>query len=494
MRHQDLPDFTLVCQDQAFRLHKDRVCKQSPVLREALNKAYKELQSFVIHVTDFSAITVKHMVDFLYLGNYGVNEDELPSYTRAKPVLSSGGARPKELIQDLLLRHIEVNAIGVHYKIPDLCELAMTFIQSILQDDWHDSVFLAVAAAAAAKSTDQNLRDMLRSCARAHLESLTKFPEFKASMVFKGLVGSAPPTSTIDPTDSFDTPDTSIITDSTGSTCAADNHRQLEELSPMHAWTAEDHALMNEELERLKAQVKSLGENALVVSSERDHLQQRIKSEENKAAQSALKLDQSIRNLHEKELNKSSSLAKNYSELEQALKLEKQKSASDSNQQMEKAENALLVMESKLMAVTSQRDSLNEAWEKGKSELSSVKKELEVEKHKKKEMSLDERDRLQRTLGAETYKITTLTRELEEAKRAEAAALARESEAQRAENMAKAQKPTTIKKINNLVRQVNQNKKCRQCGKSFARDSGTRVEDTGDVILLRCADCRTRHY
>ncbi|KAJ4247802.1 hypothetical protein NW762_013011 [Fusarium torreyae] len=539
MRQQNLPDFTLVCQSRPFRLHKDVVCKKSPVLREALEQAYRDLQSFVIHVTEFDAFIVKHMVHFLYHNSYEVNENEFPSYALAKPILDSGGARPKEHVRNLLLCHIEINAIGAHYKIPGLCKLAIEFIQQILHDDWHDSVFLAVAAATAARSTDQNLHEVMRLCARAHLESLAKLPTFKESTMFEGLVSPAS-LRDIDSTDAVDTQDISDITDTTGSICVIDSHQQVEPVSPMQAWIAEDHALMNEEFERLKVKVSCLEEQVLVISSERDDLQQsvkaeknkvtktaleldllerRIKAEEIKVAESTLKLDQTTRTLHvsqadtttaEKEQKKSSSLVETCSDLEQALKLGKEKQASQESFDAEKAENALLIVEGKLARVTSDRDRLNEAFEMKSNLAATLKRELEIEKEKQTGMSLAERDRLQQAIGAETNKVTNLTRERNAARQAEAAAKGREDQARRAETVAKLGETaakraeavaknrrtaaTKYEKINDLIRKANEYDSCRHCGEDFMYDDDIWIDDNDDNLLLRCVDCRTRHW
>ncbi|KAF4952233.1 hypothetical protein FSARC_12698 [Fusarium sarcochroum] len=534
MRHPTLPDFTLVCQGQQFRLHKDKVCEKSPVLREDLERIFRELQSFVIHVTEFNAITVNHMVEFFYHDSYQVNESTLPSYALAKPIMDSGGARPKAFVQDFLICHIEVNAIGMRYEIPSLCELSVRFIAQILREDWHDSIFLGVAAVVASRSTDQNLHDMLCSFARAHLESLAKLPEFKESTMFEGLVCSASLEDTIDTTDVVDTPDTSTTIDIADSIGATDNHAQHDEVTPLHAWTSTDHALMKEEFDRLNAQVASLEEQVSAVSSERDLLQgrvrmeesqvaasalkfqlleRRIKAEEIKVAQSALKLEQSTRTLHvcqadtttaarerdlyrarwEKEQKRSSSLAEKCSELEQALELEKKKKSPDASFDAEKAENALLVVEGKLARITSDRDRLNEAFEKEKKTSATLKREFEAEKDKQTGMSLAERDRLQRAIGAETNKVVTITRERDEAKRAETTARTRENEAKRAEIAAK-NRPVASDKINDLIRKANQYDKCRHCGEDFDDDDATWVHDVGDEILLRCSECKTRHY
>ncbi|WAO87687.1 BTB domain-containing protein [Fusarium falciforme] len=70
-------DCTITCQGKKFKLHKVVVCAQSPVIASALEKASKESRSSSLHITGFDLATVECMVDFLYHEDYIINGDVL---------------------------------------------------------------------------------------------------------------------------------------------------------------------------------------------------------------------------------------------------------------------------------------------------------------------------------------------------------------------------------------------------------------------------------
>ncbi|EEU35270.1 uncharacterized protein NECHADRAFT_88094 [Fusarium vanettenii 77-13-4] len=70
-------DCTIICQGKEFKLHKVVVCAQSPIIAAALEKASKESRSSSLHITGFDLATVECMVDFLYHEDYIINGDVL---------------------------------------------------------------------------------------------------------------------------------------------------------------------------------------------------------------------------------------------------------------------------------------------------------------------------------------------------------------------------------------------------------------------------------
>ncbi|CAG7563783.1 unnamed protein product [Fusarium equiseti] len=160
-------DFTMVCEGQEVRLHQAVVCPQSVVLNAALCGSFGEATTKVIAVKDFNFATVKRLVSFFYTGDYdeklptesahdedtvvtdadadadadndnGGNEsgDQIDGVsTFHDRILGVQKAREEKTKADaiqVLLFHLEVNAIADYYNVPGLRDLAESKVKEIL--------------------------------------------------------------------------------------------------------------------------------------------------------------------------------------------------------------------------------------------------------------------------------------------------------------------------------------------------------------------------
>ncbi|KAM0427820.1 hypothetical protein ACHAPT_007277 [Fusarium lateritium] len=194
-------DCTIVCQGKEFKLHKIIVCAQSSVIAATLEKASRmrhtrASQSSSLHITSLDLATVECMVDFLYRQDYVINGDALhkarPSGWAGPPNMQVNGSGnrmpatpppnlslPQSAMRDILLCHVEVNAIGYHYKLQKLCDRANKYLDTILCSAFPAEIFPDVAIAAFKSSEDAKLHDLMSSFAIKHVHTLVKTPGFE---------------------------------------------------------------------------------------------------------------------------------------------------------------------------------------------------------------------------------------------------------------------------------------------------------------------------
>ncbi|KAJ4011468.1 hypothetical protein NW752_008467 [Fusarium irregulare] len=148
-------DFTLVCEGQEFRLHQAVVCPQSLVLNAALCGGFEEATTKVITVKEFDIPTVKRLVSFFYKGDYyeklltesAHDEDTVitdANYDEGGNTISesndqAGSKATSDPVEkakadaiEVLVVHLEVNAIADYYNIPKLRDLAESKIRNLL--------------------------------------------------------------------------------------------------------------------------------------------------------------------------------------------------------------------------------------------------------------------------------------------------------------------------------------------------------------------------
>ncbi|KAH7231672.1 uncharacterized protein BKA55DRAFT_653663 [Fusarium redolens] len=158
LHSREYSDFTLVCQEQQFYLHKAIVCPQSPVITAALQGEFQEARTKVLNVEAFDVATVRRMVNFMYTEEYEV------------------GYRTE--VTEALLCHVRVNAIADYYNVSKLTQLANSKIQSILRDSWLAESFSHVVKEASVSTGDVALHDIITSTAAYHIEELVEFQSF----------------------------------------------------------------------------------------------------------------------------------------------------------------------------------------------------------------------------------------------------------------------------------------------------------------------------
>ncbi|PFH63172.1 hypothetical protein XA68_17281 [Ophiocordyceps unilateralis] len=239
MKSEEYSDLTFSCNDRQFKVHKNVVCGQSPVIRAALSEAFEEGHSSVIKMHSFDHETVKRLVQFFYTGDYDVSVDDDKPSADAGELSPDGGpsndddpsnvsmtgnddnaegvvemcccaglwynclcltpqtaalyfpdtpCRPASV--DCLKIHIKVNSIGDYYGVTKLMSLANSKIKALLQiqhegDDLHSNpcswvTNLPAATKLALESTgDSELRRILAAEIAANISALTLLRDFK---------------------------------------------------------------------------------------------------------------------------------------------------------------------------------------------------------------------------------------------------------------------------------------------------------------------------
>jgi hypothetical protein len=82
--------------------------------------------------------------------------------------------------EEILLRHVHVNAIADYYDIPPLKELANTKIKHLLETSWSADGFSHVVKEVFNATRDTALHNMVTSAAAAHIEELLELDDFTA--------------------------------------------------------------------------------------------------------------------------------------------------------------------------------------------------------------------------------------------------------------------------------------------------------------------------
>ncbi|KAJ3454150.1 hypothetical protein MRS44_018044 [Fusarium solani] len=184
-------DFTLVCQEQQFYLHKAIVCPQSPVIAAALQREFQEARTKVLNVEAFDVATLRRMVNFMYTGEYEVGymletscsaTDHETEVSRPRVDVTEWHPPHQQTerteVTEALLCHVRVNAIADYYNIPKLAQLANSKIQSILRDCWSAESFSHVVKEVSASTGDVALHDIITSTAAYHIEELVESQSF----------------------------------------------------------------------------------------------------------------------------------------------------------------------------------------------------------------------------------------------------------------------------------------------------------------------------
>ncbi|KAF9770561.1 hypothetical protein IL306_011869 [Fusarium sp. DS 682] len=176
-------DFTLICKGREFKLHKVIVCPQSPVLNAALCGSFQEAIMSIITVSEFDVATVQHMITFVYTGDYDLEtqvEQDRDEQTQAEAsrleegeVSETSHAPAQDKTAANLLSHLRVNAIADYYNIPSLAKLAISKIQTILEEDINFEIIPQVIQEMRTSNRDTDLRTIIASATAKYIEELT---------------------------------------------------------------------------------------------------------------------------------------------------------------------------------------------------------------------------------------------------------------------------------------------------------------------------------
>ncbi|KAL5609459.1 hypothetical protein FOVSG1_004140 [Fusarium oxysporum f. sp. vasinfectum] len=445
---------TFLCQGFAFSIPQSIARAQSPKLAASLDAAQKISQNPVVTVKEFSLDTVNCMVEFFKSGCYEVDRRNFPSVLQA---VGGAPAAPDRFMRDELTCHLQICAIGTHYGVPKLCELARDNIQKVFGGKWFDSAFLFTVAVVL-KSKDDKLQRLLVTLARGHLHSLTTSNGFDHATMLRSFHPKFR--------------DQDDILQQSG-----------DQPKPTSAPTTQDES--STKLEALCIEVSSLKQQVTAVSCKRDELRDQFSA----ASVKKEELWQSVATLAAERDLLRNELSKN-DDLKKSLELERRSRVSITEFARDDVRNALKDEQKVTTDLTARLAQASQALETERNrsatlvqELTQAKRNLESERQSNTGMSLSERDRIHETIGSQRSEISALVKERDEIKR--------ELKMARAERNNESDRKWEItNKMNALIQAMDEWDECRHCGADF----GTYVEDHGSTLVLRCHYCTTRHW
>ncbi|KAJ3545343.1 hypothetical protein NM208_g2557 [Fusarium decemcellulare] len=451
-------DLTLICQGKQFHLHKSLVCSQSPVIATILEKEFKNSQASVLHITEFDLATVECMVEFLYSEDYAINGASLQkvstnAWTLPANVASSTGADgkivvtaqpqngslPPQILRQILLCHVDVNAIGHHFKLPKLCQKALTYIETMLRDGSSLAVFSDVAIAAYKSSDDEKLHDFISSFATKHLDELLNTPGFDRLSSLQSM--------------GFD-----LLKITAAKLRAPQDHQSVQESTKERVKLI----AVQDELESLKKKLKLLTLEHETLSRD-----------------------------HEMEMKKVAVILAQRNTHKQALDDEKEKTVALNHE--------LALLQKQVASTTVERDEFVKCYEAEKRQATAERnkhKQALGNETLKVDMIGARCETLKQLLATEKQKAGPVVAELDDLKKALAIEKQRAAQfADQRDNLKRERNiqartiVDTLKKDSELVAKIVTINECRNCGIPF----GGRIDNSITKWVLRCRKCQCRH-
>ncbi|KAG5774203.1 hypothetical protein H9Q72_000271 [Fusarium xylarioides] len=512
---------TFLCQGFAFAIPQSIARAQSPKLAASLDAAQEISQNPVVTVKDFTLDTVNCMVEFFKSGCYEVDRRNLPSVLQAV----GGSPAPEHFMRDVLTCHLQICAIGTHYGVPKLCELARDNIQKVFGGKWFDSVFLFTAAIIL-KSKDDKLQRLLVTLARGHLHSLTTSNGFDHVTMLKSFhpklreqddrlqqngdqtKSTTAPSIKKESSTELEALRLQVSSLKQQVITVSSERDQLreqipiasikqEELRQSHADIAAERDLLRSKLSTLAAEKEELRKVAAKKPAQMDRDEQGI-SDANKKSSAEIEAKENAKILETlqlelrvtrsesgllkarwaKEKTKSSILTQENDDLKKSLELEKRSRVSITEFARDDIRNALKDEQKVTTDLTAKLAQASQA-----QEVTQTKRNLELERQRNTGMPLRERERMQETISAQKSEISALVKGRDEIKR--------ELKMVRTEKTNEIDRKWEItNKMNALIQTIDEWDECRHCGADF----GTYVEDQGSTLVLRCSYCTTQHW
>ncbi|KAI0405969.1 hypothetical protein F4802DRAFT_613944 [Xylaria palmicola] len=186
-------DFTIVCENEEFQVHKAIVCSQSPVLAAAVRNGFKEAETNRFHVVDFDITTVKSMIRYMYTGKYedvpgGGADDAAKDQTggSADDVAQDQTGGNEELrrdksMSDTWVYHGLVYCIADFFCLPGLAQMATAKLDNLIERDWSTDAFCSVFEATYERTAGTELRLMLQTRAVDHIGELVEWRFFNGT-------------------------------------------------------------------------------------------------------------------------------------------------------------------------------------------------------------------------------------------------------------------------------------------------------------------------
>ncbi|KAI1200359.1 BTB/POZ protein [Nemania serpens] len=177
----DYSDFTLVCEDQKFRVHKSIVCAQCPVFAAATKGGFKEAETNTFHVVDFKPVTLKCMLQYMYTGKYEEKPHCCPNDNVQEPSQENDNDDSTKNISERWIHHGLVNCIADFFRLPELAKMSVATLDEITQKDWSANAFCDLLYATLGKTGDQGFHLLLATRAADHIDHLTAMGLFNGS-------------------------------------------------------------------------------------------------------------------------------------------------------------------------------------------------------------------------------------------------------------------------------------------------------------------------
>lgn len=130
----------------------------------------------VIQIDGFDAVTVKRMVDFLYLGRYDSSEKILTELL--SPSSNESATDNPKSTREILGTHMHANAIGDYYNISSLCSFSRSMVDWHFQNAWSAADFVDVSREDLPLTGDKDMQDIFASVAAKHIEELVATKDF----------------------------------------------------------------------------------------------------------------------------------------------------------------------------------------------------------------------------------------------------------------------------------------------------------------------------
>ena len=126
MESEDYADMAFICEGQKFSVHKAVMCSVSPEVKRRIDSSMRAGEAGEIEHTEFDAKTVWRMISYAYTQTYDVGgETELFSSNQETPAIGkSVEGRAMISVNNILMAHALMNAIGDYYNIPTLTALS----------------------------------------------------------------------------------------------------------------------------------------------------------------------------------------------------------------------------------------------------------------------------------------------------------------------------------------------------------------------------------
>ncbi|RAH47800.1 uncharacterized protein BO95DRAFT_461866 [Aspergillus brunneoviolaceus CBS 621.78] len=187
-------DFALECDGVEIPVHKVIVCSQIKAFAAACAGGFKEGCSGVYRIDEFPLSSIRHLVQFLYTGDYGLPNDAdkspsdpdlvLPPSLSLSPSSSSSSSSSSAaattaaittaaVTEDLsknLVAHIHMAEIADYFNVPGLKELVHKKVDETLQLPWSPEGFADAVTMAFNIGDNGVLRDRLAATVADHLD------------------------------------------------------------------------------------------------------------------------------------------------------------------------------------------------------------------------------------------------------------------------------------------------------------------------------------